>query len=103
MATSSPPSKVCVVCGTDVVGKPRVKDAAGRYMCAGLCETKAAERAGGSSPPPPNPAPAAPAPPPVVESDVGLLGKLIEDSPMLRASKCESCGSAMIGNAVICT
>ncbi len=104
MATTGAAGKICAICGEDVSGKPRVKDAQGRYMCAGLCEAKAAEQARARSAPRPKPAPAAaPAAPPVVSSDAGLLGKLIEDSPMLKSAKCESCGSAMVGGAVLCT
>ena len=110
MATTESAKKVCVVCGVDVAGKPRVKDAAGRYMCAGECQEKAAEQArqtqaARAAAPKPAPAPSRPAAPPVAPPPAGdgLLGQLISDSPMLNAAKCESCGSAMPGGAVVCT
>lgn len=102
MATAESAGKTCVVCGKDVTGQPRVKDAAGKYMCAGECQQKAIAaakarkdaQAGGQSAAsvPKAPLPAG-----------GLLGQLIDDSPMLKAAKCESCGSAMPGGSVICT
>lgn len=32
-AAAAPPRKVCCVCGTDVSGRKRTKDARGRYFC----------------------------------------------------------------------
>ncbi|HMN41148.1 MAG TPA: hypothetical protein PKE29_09910 [Phycisphaerales bacterium] len=96
-------SKTCVVCGQDVAGKPRVKDAAGRYMCAGACHEKAAaaakQRAGGGTPAPP------PKAPPVARpmGDGNVLGGLIAASPMLNSAMCTECGNPMPGGAVLCT
>jgi hypothetical protein len=36
MATTG--SKICTVCGTDLTSRQRVKDAQGRYACAGACQ-----------------------------------------------------------------
>lgn len=36
--------KICGICGTDCSGKPRVKDARGRYFCRGCAASKAAAR-----------------------------------------------------------
>ncbi len=102
MATAESSGKTCVVCGQDVSGKPRVKDAAGKYMCAGECQQKAAAAAKARQDArPAAPGAAAQAKPPMAPG--GLLGQLIDDSPMLKSAKCESCGSAMPGGSVICT
>ncbi len=107
MATAESAGKTCIVCGKDVSGQPRVKDAAGHYMCAGECQQKAIAAAKTrkdaqaaakpAAPSQPKPASNAPLPP------GGLLGQLIDDSPMLNSARCESCGSAMPGGSVICT
>jgi predicted nucleic acid-binding Zn ribbon protein len=64
--TGAAPSKVCVVCGMNVADKPRVKDAAGRYMCKPCAEKQTAARPstgavgkpGGGASPRPSPKPA---------------------------------------------
>jgi hypothetical protein len=102
MATAESAKKICVVCGKDVAGQPRVKDAAGRYLCAGECQQRAAAAAKAKQAAPP-PATVKAAPPPAAAGGGSLMANLIEDSPMLKAAKCESCGSAMPGGSVICT
>lgn len=42
--TGAVPVKMCVVCGRDVADKPRVKDAAGRYMCKPCAEKQTAAK-----------------------------------------------------------
>ncbi len=42
-------AKVCVACGVDCAGKPRVKDARGRYMCKACHEKSGARHAGAES------------------------------------------------------
>ena len=113
MATAESAGKTCVVCGKDVSGQPRVKDAAGHYMCAGECQQKAiaAAKARKDAAAQPKPGPPAPLGPTLAKKPAsseplppgGLLGQLIDDSPMLKSAKCESCGSAMPGGSVICT
>jgi hypothetical protein len=112
MATAESAKKVCVVCGADVAGKPRVKDAAGHYMCAGECQQKAesqakerakARQAAAALQPPPPPKQG-----PVVKSasaptDGSMLGDLISNSPMVNAVACTACGNPMPGGAVVCT
>lgn len=110
MADAVAGGKTCIVCGTDVSGKPRVKDAQGRYVCAGECQQKlAAQRGGGgggagSSParastPPTSRAPSSRG----GEPGAGLsMSDLISDSPMLTAKNCPSCNNPMTNGAVIC-
>lgn len=104
-------AKVCIVCGANVAGKPRVKDAAGRYMCAGECQKKAEaeslarsearERAKLQPPPPPKAGPVVKSAAAAKESN--LLGDLISSSPMINAAACTACGNPMPGGAVVCT
>ncbi len=109
MATAESAGKICMVCGKDVTGQPRVKDASGRYLCAGECQqkaleaAKAREAARAAKPPamPPSAAAKTAAPPPMEPG--GLMGQLISDSPMLKSATCESCGNPMPGGAVLCT
>ena len=109
MATAESAGKICMVCGKDVTGQPRVKDASGRYLCAGECQQKAlaaakAREAARAAKPPAAPSSAAAktaAPPPMEPG--GLMGQLIADSPMLKSATCESCGNPMPGGAVLCT
>ncbi len=107
MATAESASKICVVCGQDVAGKPRVKDAAGRYMCAGACQEKAAAAAKAAAKPAPAPRAVTPPPkaPPVAKpaGEGSVLGDLISSSPMLNSAMCSECGNPMPGGAVICT
>jgi hypothetical protein len=44
--TAAASSKVCTVCGVNVADKPRVKDAAGRYMCKACAEKQTAAKPG---------------------------------------------------------
>lgn len=100
-------NKLCVVCGKDVAGKPRVKDASGRYTCIGECQEKHVEnlkkaasssKSAGATKSASVPASAVPG------SDEGsMLNDLISQSPMLKAGKCEQCGSIMPQGGVICT
>jgi hypothetical protein len=54
MSAAATPTKTCMICGVDVSGKPRVKDAQGRYACQGACAKEAAARlqAAGAKPAP---------------------------------------------------
>lgn len=102
-------NKVCVVCGKDVSGKPRVKDAQGRYTCAGDCQAthaanlkKAAQERpkGGTTPSRSASVPMASVP---LSDEGSMLSDLISQSPMLKAGKCEQCGSIMPQGGVVCT
>lgn len=71
------PGKICVRCGVDCAGRPRVKDASGRYTCADCVEQIKRRRAGGAATPS-KPAPASGAP-------------------------CPNCARVMPTDAVLCT
>ena len=62
-----PPSKICVDCGADCAGKPRVKDRHGRYLCKACHDARAANQ---SRPPQASPTPTpVPPPPPAAPDD----------------------------------
>ena len=92
MAAVQMPQKMCVVCGTDVSGKPRVKDDRGRYTCQGSCQAKFAKMVEAKAPS---------APPPVVDSS--FMDHLVSASPMMNVTNCPSCNSPMPGGGVLCT
>lgn len=90
MAVAPQLVKSCVACGADVGGKPRVRDAQGRYRCKGMCETKPVTVAAVS---------AKAGAPPVDD----LLTKLIDESPISKATPCPQCSTPMLPNSVLCT
>lgn len=98
-------SKVCVRCGRDCAGRPRVKDAQGRYTCGECVEELKAARAQGPAPvaaTPPQPQAAAA---PEVEED-GLIA--LEDEPLPEGligdgpRSCGNCGMVLGSGAVVC-
>jgi uncharacterized Zn finger protein (UPF0148 family) len=90
MPTAQPAKKVCIVCGADVDGKPRVKDADGRYVCKGACEAKLLKQ----------PKPKGEIP--LAEPD-DVMAKLVAASPVVNSKPCASCGSPLRAGAVVCT
>jgi hypothetical protein len=95
---SSTSGKVCIVCGVDVSRKPRVKDQQGRYMCEGLCERTARERARAAAAKPASSVPAAPP----VDDGYDMMADLLSESPAVNVSVCPGCGNAMPGGALVC-
>lgn len=106
-SATQPAKKTCVVCGTDVDGKPRVKDAQGRYACKGACEAKLLKPAAPAPSQGPAPKPAAGSLTPVIPAGSpgpdDILGKLISASPVLNSRPCPSCGSPLVKGAIVCT
>jgi len=103
--------KVCVVCGTDVSRKPRVKDTEGRYMCEGMCEQAARERAKAAAAKAAAPRltsaakPASSRPgasPPPANDDYDMMSDLLSDSPAVSATACPGCGNVLSGGALVC-
>jgi hypothetical protein len=105
MSTTESAKKICVMCGQDVSGKPRVKDALGSYLCAGECEQRSAAVAKARAAAPRVGAKVAPpvVAKPVAETGGTFMSNLIDDSPMMKATKCDACGQPMSGSAVLCT
>lgn len=95
MSAGASSEKLCAVCGTDVAGKPRVKNAQGEYLCkGGDCEKTALERAKA-----PRQARTAPL---LSDPDQALMSNLISASPMLNATTCPQCATPVTGGAVVC-
>lgn len=82
------------MCRADVSGKPRVKDAEGRYHCQ-ACAVKAGLSVASGGGPGGKPAPAS--------GEDAVLARLVEGSPMLGAAPCPGCGTPMPAQAKICT
>lgn len=99
--SAAPAEKICVVCGKDVAKLPRVKDAAGHYICVGSCQETLKAKMAAARPNPMKPAPAPAVKKPEPES-YDLMEKLIAESPMSRARHCTGCGSPLVNNAVVC-
>lgn len=95
MSDGTTTAKLCIACGTDCAGKPRTKDAQGRYMCK-PCFEKARTKAAAKPAPKPEPIP--------VEDDGGVLASLLEsEGKSVNTEPCPSCGAGLQGGAVICT
>jgi hypothetical protein len=94
MATASEAAKICVHCRQDCSGKPRTKDAQGRYMCKGCVEALKANAAAAPTRPAPKKAVAV-APP---MADDSVLATLLTDSP----EPCSACSAPLPKGAVIC-
>lgn len=95
-------SKVCVRCGRDCAGRPRVKDAQGRYTCGECVEAIKAARARG----PARAVPAAPAATEPAPADDGLIA--LDDEPLPASllgegpRTCGNCGMVLGSGAVVC-
>jgi hypothetical protein len=94
--------KICVQCGDDCAGKPRTKDAKGRYVCRPCFDKVQAKSAKPASPAPLKGAtPITPAPGDVDNSL--LLALADEEARPVATTPCPSCGAGMMNGAVICT
>jgi hypothetical protein len=124
MATSS--QKICSVCGTDVAGKPRVKDAQGRYACVGECQkelfgttaTQATSARTATSPSTSKPAAFGPAsaaarggaavstrskPVEVEPESEDIMARIMDELPEAVPDKvCPGCQGRLPGDAVFC-
>ncbi|USN98279.1 MAG: hypothetical protein H6810_08830 [Phycisphaeraceae bacterium] len=93
---SGPGSKVCVICGQDCSGKPRIKDAYGHYACKACVEAKEGHAHH-----------AAPAEPEPAADDGFGLGDFYEEPQTMEAPvatmMCPGCGSPVEAEAVVCT
>lgn len=106
--SDQPSAKVCAICSAPVAGRPRVKDAAGRYFCRPCFDLVAAERSTDVAEPQREPAPA-----PVV--DDGIFGLEPADaadepfdpigggSPGEAGGPCPECGMYIAPGSVLCT
>jgi hypothetical protein len=83
------PSKVCVLCGLDCAGRPRVRDQHGKYRCEECLSGKRA-----------------PALVPAIDPDDGIIALADEpaepDRRVAGGDTCAGCGRPMPGEAAIC-
>lgn len=124
MSEAGTTSKVCVICSQDCAGKPRVKDAHGRYFCK-ACHEAAMKKAGSApaaaQPPqaqaaskPAVKAASRPVAPPIPEPepepafdgfDNAAILEGLEASAATAApagEQCPSCGMPLPGGAMVC-
>ncbi|MEK6701524.1 MAG: hypothetical protein AABZ53_04625 [Planctomycetota bacterium] len=94
MSQSPKVPKICIRCGQDCAGKPRTKDATGRYTCDDCAKTLMAQ--------PDAPSPADPSIIPLEhEPHAPSLASMIDDSTLPRS--CANCGIILGKSAVICS
>lgn len=101
MSTQRQPQKICVICGEDCSGRPRIQDRKGRYYCKDCYEqARQAHQARKQ-------APVTPTPPQAEEPDAySLLSEVIDETspaPRAPAHFCPNCGNTMLAGAVLCT
>ncbi len=111
MSQTGATAKVCVICGQDCSGKPRVKDQQGRYSCKS-CQEAALKKAAAAKPAAPRPV-AKPAPVPAPEPEpafdsfdnAAILADL-ESAPdavaISSAETCPACGAPAAPGAMVC-
>lgn len=101
MSENPAPSKVCVVCKVDLAGKPRTKDAKGRYFCP-ACLTRAKQAAAAKRARVATPVVAS-----VRDADEPDLSLIREDpaGPVVfrQQAVCPKCETPVVGAAAICT
>lgn len=98
-------SKVCIHCGQDCSGKPRIKDPQGRYACKACVEARAKQEPAKPPPLPTSPAPQSHAPL-LDEDDNPILDVVEPETGVLRESAtqpCPACGAQLQPGAVLCT
>ncbi|MFK7961014.1 MAG: hypothetical protein AB8G96_10860 [Phycisphaerales bacterium] len=102
--------KVCVLCGADCAGQPRIKDPRGRYYHKACHEQAARERAMPSSAPVDLYAAAAvtsaAAAPPAFDDGPSFLDDILPSTPSHAAAAagvCPNCGGGFAPSAVVCT
>lgn len=93
----APPTKVCLQCGKDVAGAPRVKDAKGNYYCRECAAKKRDELSKLLSDSAIN------VPMDSPDEDLAIMSNLLDDSVAKSASSCPSCRRPWKEGAVVCT
>lgn len=97
-----PAPKTCTVCGTDVSGKPRVKDAQGRYMCKECFDKARATKGAQDHAAKPRPEAAAKPAPLADEDNSFLLGIGSSSIAAEGTAPCPECGRALTKNTIVC-
>jgi len=94
--------KTCTVCGTNVSGKPRVKDAQGRYMCKACFDKARATKGAQEHAAKPKPEAAAKPVPLADEDNSFLLGIGSSSIASEGTAPCPECGRALTKNTIVC-
>lgn len=94
--------KICIYCGEDCSGRPRVKDPQGRYACKRCVERQGSQRPARTKPIRPEP----------IEEPIGLdnfggdggleMGDLLSEAHASDSNLCPSCGTPRASGAVVC-
>lgn len=96
-------TKTCTVCGIDVTGKPRTKDAQGRYICKDCFDKARATQSALKNPPPPPGAAQSGSASPAIEDNSFLLGMGAKNAIAESGTKpCPECGRALTTDSVVC-
>jgi len=98
-------AKPCTVCGIDCAGRPRAKDAQGRYTCKDCIEkAKQTKTALKTTPPPPATTSKGGSAPSPSEGDNSFLLDLGSKASLATTGTqpCPECGRALTANTVLC-
>lgn len=96
-------AKACSICGIDVSGKPRAKDAQGRYVCQDCLNKARQTQDVQKNPPQPKAVSQAKPQAEVLGDNSFLLGMGAKNSVAETGTKpCPECGRALTSEAVIC-
>jgi hypothetical protein len=94
--------KTCIRCGQDCSGKPRVKNAQGRYTCRACLKPEEAARMGQRATVAAVAAPSAPGPAPEPDDAIPLDLADVESAAPAAAALCPSCRSSIPYGAMVC-
>lgn len=91
--------KLCIICGEDCAGRPRLKDSKGQYACQACVESKKRPRQAPKAKAPK----AAPAVAPTASDDAGFgMDQFLGDVQLADANPCPKCGMGRAADAVVC-
>lgn len=91
-----------MLCGEDVTGKPRTKDAQGRYACKACLDARSKSRSASAAAPKPAARPAQHSSTAPTSGEDALLANLIDQATANQGPPCEACGTVMAKGAVVC-
>lgn len=92
--------KICVICGEDCAGRPRIKDPKGHYYHKSCHEQAKLEQEARRAAVEPDPAPSTVDEP----ESVSLLSEILDETPETGlAQSCPACGQPLPADSVLCT
>ena len=86
--------KVCIACGQDCSGRPRVKNPRGQYLCRPCADERAAASAALA---------AAPTGPDEADNAYALVPDLLDSRPVASTTPCPECGRPIAPGGIVCT